>query len=213
VLAFGVVGARRCLEVSVPKFLRNSLVAVGVLAIAYYIAFSLDYLPRVLNFFNDDDRPPIIVSTGSMEVEALFDDKDMSRGRFDAGGATQSQTWTHKHDGKSVKKFSVVLTDATGAGCSAAVIYKKVTKVTVNYTEPVKGTNINKMLLVSIIGDDLVLTFPDAVAPSLDYFFRLENATLKSVVFEGDPMGNGGSQPFTCDLGANGSVEIRQRNK
>lgn len=193
--------------------MRNGLVAVGVLAIAYYVAFSLGYLPQVLNFFSDDDRPPIIVRSGSMEVEALFDDKDLSRGKFDAGGAAQSQTWTHKHDGKPVKKFSVVLTDATGNGCSAAVVYKKVTKVTVNYTEPVGGTNINKLLLVTISADDLVLTFSDALAPSLEYFFRLANATLKSVVFEGDPMGSGSSREFTCDLGANGAVEIRQRNK
>lgn len=193
--------------------MRNGLVAVGVLAIAYYVAFSLDSLPRVLNFFGDDDRPPIIVRSGSMEVEALFDDKDLSRGKFDAGGAAQSQTWTHKHAGRPVKTFSIVLTGATGAGCSAAVIYKKVTKVTVNYMEPVGGTDINKLLLVTISGADLVLTFSDAIAPSSEYFFNLANATLKSVVFSGDPMGSGSSQEFTCDLGAGGSVEIRQRNK
>jgi hypothetical protein len=100
-------------------FVKNSLILSAGLIVGAALA---GVLVNVLA--GDEDQPPIIVSNGSVKIDAMYAANDTDRGEFMStnGGDT---AYRHDHGGGKASKFAVFLDGWTpvvaGSDCSARV--------------------------------------------------------------------------------------------
>jgi hypothetical protein len=180
---------------------KNALIGLGVLAMGYVV---LD----MVGALDEDDRPPIIVSSGSVNVVAQFDAKEGSRGEF-RNGSGDGKAFTHEHSARNkTRKFSLALTGLSGGNCSEATIYKNVTAATITYTKADAST---ATIAVSVAGEMAQFAFSEAPAAPQPHWLRAEDGRLTRVVFDGNAGGGGGSQSYSCDFGGFGSIDVYQR--
>jgi hypothetical protein len=172
------------------------VIAAGV-GILWYLGY--------IKFSDGDDRPPVVVSSGSIQIESQFDANDESRGRLDPLAPGDKKKWLAVHDkGKPPKKVSVIIDGSTTTSpeCRPTNVHKNVTKVTFSYV-PTAASGIPNQFTASITANGLEFHLPVDAEQTAATNFRvtIPAVTLRSVTIDGT----------TCDLGARGEVELRQR--
>jgi len=172
------------------------LIAGATLGLLYYAGW-------LSPFEGDDDRPPVVVSSGSVEIESQVDAKDDKRGNFEEVIPGDKKKWRAGHpNGKKPQSLTVIVTGSTtnSPECLATYVHKKVTTVTYSY---MPDAGIPVQFKAEIVQNALELNFPVDADWSAGEPYRLSipRATLRSVSI--------GST--TCDLGPRGRVEMRQR--
>lgn len=150
----------------------------------------------------DDDRPPVVVSSGSINIESQVDDDDDGPGAFVQVIPGDRKRWRIMHGGRKPSKLSVIIHESTSAAaqCESRFVHKNVTTVTFTYTPTV---GIPNQFTAEIGEDGLELALPiDAqMKAGAEHRLTVPEASLRSVTIGGT----------TCDLGTRGRVELRQR--
>jgi hypothetical protein len=162
------------------NLVRNSLYGAVVL-LALYGVYALVQSRPV------DDRPPIIVADGSLDIEALpgDDGSPASKGKF-GKGSSGKQWFLQKQTGPPPTSFTVLVAHA--AGCVDLLPYPGVTSITVAY-EDMQIPPTQHSLAISIGTppgpNDALFTFDHDVTPNTDSTFKVPDVDVKSVAFKG----------------------------
>lgn len=186
---------------------KNTLITGGLIGGGLAIAGGLLIWWLTRPAGSTGDRPPIIVSNGSVRIQAQFDDQEVSRGTFEKDPSTQF-VWFHKHPGIVPTRFKVIVDDSD---CDD--------------DQPLEATNLNvtytdggsqKTFTIGMKGGFLALTF-SGFDPVVDKAYKLRigapgaGPKLDKVDLTNALISN---TPFkTCTFpGPHASIEVRQRH-
>jgi hypothetical protein len=165
----------------------------------------------LLGFFtvedSEDDRPPVVVSSGSVLIESMADmvNEYGTATRVDPKSA---RNWYFHHSKRSPKVFTLVIdgsTDQTIAGCRSSDVTPKVQQVEFAYAY----TN-SPSFSVSVQKGAMQFDFVTDINKTTDTeLFLTDAGGLLSVRYRRNP----GHAWTTCRLDTNSRVTIHQRQK
>lgn len=170
---------------------RNTFVLAGLVAL---VALSWAGCTPGQGPAGDNDRPPIIVSSGSVHLRAVAKDRGMGTNEDRGGWKNQNGLWFHDHGGPPAKHLVVNVIYGTGekAGspCSDPEHNFDVRELSVTYTD---GTN-DTSFKVYLEGNNpnapgrLMTDAQGAVDPKMSSWLDVGNAgdMLKSVTIAGE---------------------------
>lgn len=168
---------------------------------------------RAMYVGSGSDRPPIVVSDGSIKVEEVdnLDGSIPPRGKGKFTSDSTGKSWKHEHDGKAPKRLHALVegSDTTVASnCAALYFVQDITTATFTY----RYTGGNRTVVVSRDGNDDVVFKVDQEADvqqtgGLHTLLIDTNsgADLASVTFA---WGTGSSTPLTCQFANPSSPRI-----
>ena len=166
---------------------------------------------------DEDDRPPIIVSNGSIEIQEADANGSVTTGGRgslkDVSGATDPRkTWQHDHTARAPKRLHVLVegADSTiGGNCAAMLFVQNISKATISYSTTSGPRDVvvskqpgNQPVDISV-QKDADVTQPDVYALSVD---KPGIAALVSVEIG---WGSGtGATSVTCQFGSSPAPRI-----
>jgi hypothetical protein len=138
-----------------------------------------------------DERPPIIISDGSIDLFIDHPSPGKNRGKWAEVNSGTNTVLTHEPSGRPnpVTKFAVYLAnaknDTDGVNCDKTDWFYDVTTLTANY----KKGNQNATIVVNISNGNLVATleYEDSTYPVADHWKSTKgNEKLETVVLGGE---------------------------
>lgn len=149
---------------------RAALAAIWVLLGAVVAGVAIRYVFMIKSapmMVDPDDRPPIIVSNGSVRVEEADHRRVGPRpGKFtNAGTANAKTTWRHDHPGPATKRMEVVISGVNPGGSSncgtqADFYARSVDSIQISYS--VLGSTLTREMTVKIAGSHIEFVVDEA---------------------------------------------------
>jgi hypothetical protein len=162
-----------------------------------------------------DDRPPIIIGDGSINIWVDHDEHGKGRGRWDqATGAV----WLHAHDGRPTQRFDVSVLDGTGTDAECTDPDQWVSSTDLSITYDPGGLTLRVWIDPDVQVGQRRAIVDFGSGPSVNlykpYWLRIPNSAeavyaLASVSIREITTG----RTVTCGLGADGQVKVYQRKK
>jgi hypothetical protein len=162
---------------------------------------------------SDDDRPPIIVSDGSIHLRAVGKDAGAGTNHQRGSWTTEGGQWVHDHGGPKARHLLVnVLYGSGSADCGNPEHVFKVRELTVTFTDAMTSADTAFRIFVEdpngTAPGRLMTNASGTVDPNVPFWLNVGAAgdRLKSVAFP--------SLNVTCTLEAGkGQIHIYQSTK
>jgi hypothetical protein len=193
------------------RSLRNVVIVCGIVGLSSWVGSCSGGGPGP-GPGGDDDRPPIIVSDGSVHLRAVAKDRGPGTNQERGQWKQQGGQWFHDHGGPKAKNLLVnVMNGSGGADCDNPDHDFKVRTMTVTYTNGMVDTPFKVFIEnPTTTNPGQLMTDPTtaAVDPNLPFWLTVGTTAdhLKSVTFT--------SLGITCALApGTGQIHIYQTTK
>jgi len=177
--------------------LRRAYLVGAVAGLTVGVVVTLFFLRPILDLFHqEEERPPVVVSNGSLVIEVPSISKDPShttiaedkKGHLRNHGSAQKQRQTGDNEGndKSVDSFDLWFSGASAPDCQGAATQPVIGLTSITIDAANGPVTIAREERGSSGKFDPMFTFPMNVARKSKYRVELDNPfTLTSVTFNG----------------------------